>query len=73
MSQFSGIFRLNGRDLVNGLVMAIISAVLITASNATSISEIDFNTALNVVVITTISYLAKNLATADNGKIGGKL
>lgn len=69
----SGIFKLNGRDLLNGLFMALVSSVFTYVSQASQLTDLSFEQCISVVVITTLTYLSKNLSTAENGKLGGVL
>lgn len=70
----SKIWTLAKNDYVKGLVIAVITAVLsviyqaLTDDNVIVVSQV-INTALTAGV----AYILKNLATAENGKIGGKL
>lgn len=70
----SGIFKLNGSDLVKGLVMAIIGA-LISYFTAPSVdfATIDWGYILKIALITGFSYLGKNLISDSDGKILGHI
>lgn len=63
----SGIFRLNGQDLIKGLVVAILGGV----ATALSSGPIDWGNILRVALICGISYLGKNLLTTESGNIVG--
>lgn len=77
----SPLFKLNGRDLLKGAVVAVVSAILAAlgvlvncvSACAPLISEANGKYILGVAFTAFISYLAKNLATDDQGKVLGKL
>lgn len=73
----SKLFRLNSRDFVKGLVVAIITAVLVAIQNAISTHGLDFaefNWAviINVAITAGIAYLGKNLVSDENDKVLGR-
>lgn len=65
------LFKLGWQDLVKGLIIAVLSAVLTILINQLQNGSIDWNNVLNVVVIATMSYLLKQLSTDENGKTLG--
>lgn len=75
---FSSLLSLNYKDLVNGLVIAVISAVggvLYQAAQAGSLDifTYDWSSVGKLVLNATIIYLVKKLMTAENGKVFGKI
>lgn len=76
----NGIFTLTRRDIVKGLVVAVIGAVvtpLVIAVQAPDFSVFDFNwsqylvLAANGAFVTIVSYLSKNFLTDNSGKVAG--
>lgn len=75
---FSALFRLNRRDLINGLFVAVAVVALGALQQGVADHGIDFAaydwvSILDVAVKAAGAYLLKNLATASNGKLGGVL
>lgn len=74
----SGIFRLGWADLVRGLVLAILTAVLTSCQQAISEGSLD-PTAWNwkaiggVALAAVVAYLLKNLVSDADGKVLGKI
>jgi hypothetical protein len=74
------LFRLSMGDLGRGLVVAILSAILLTVQNwITNPSFSVFNLGLgdviilvNIAIVAGLGYLAKNLVTDEEGKLLGK-
>jgi len=72
----SGLFQLNLRDFINGLIMAVGTAVMTffeqLISNGT-LSFVDVNWKLvgGVAAAAAVMYIAKNLGTTSNGKTFG--
>lgn len=76
--EFSDFFKLDSSDFVKGLVVAVAAAVFATLAqwfNAPGFDYANFQWALLAKIALTagISYLGKNLVTAKNGKIFGKI
>lgn len=72
----SSLWNLNTRDFLKGGVMFVLSAVvdvLIQSVSAGGIDSVDWSKVLNVAIVATLSYLLKNLATDQNGQVGGVL
>ena len=70
----SGIFKLNTQDLIKGLVVSVIGAVVGYFGNPSlDFATIDWNYILHVALSTGIAYLAKNLLTDDSGKVLGRI
>ena len=78
----SELFKLNGRDFINGLVMAVIGGVALPVLAALqtpgfSIFTADWNNigalAVNGATLAAASYLLKNFATDTNGKVLGSI
>jgi hypothetical protein len=69
----SGIFRLNSNDLIKGVVMAVIGAVVTYLSSPTvDLASVDWGYVVKTALIVAISYLAKNFVTDSEGKVVGK-
>lgn len=69
----SGLFKLNGRDVAKGCVLAVIASVgnaLVTAFQAGAFpSGSDFTHALVIGVGCGVAYLLKNLLTGEGDKL----
>ena len=69
----SDLFKLNWRDVINGLVMFVGSAVLTAILTAIQDGgDINWNAVGNVALIATIIYLLKNIFTDNSGKLLSK-
>lgn len=67
------IWKLGWRDLVKGLVVVVLMAVFAALlGNLDMIPYMD-NPIVRAGVSAFLAYLMKNLATDENGKLGGKL
>lgn len=65
---------LNLPDWLKGLVMAVISAVLVTVQQTLAtggISTIDWQVVGGIALTTGVSYLIKNFFSDTNGKVAG--
>jgi hypothetical protein len=75
--QGSGFFRLGWQDLVRGLVVAVLGAVLTAAqqawSNNVDPTTWDWRTIGGIALGAGIAYLAKNLLSTEDGKFAGKI
>lgn len=74
---FSSFLKLNSRDFVNGLIIAIIAAIGGTIYQAAQTGTFDVFTydwggIGKLILNATIIYLAKKLLTAENGAVLGK-
>lgn len=78
----SGMFQLNGRDLINGVITALLAGLALPILAALQTPGFDIFTAnwsailtlgVNGAIAGVVAYLSKNLLTASNGKIGGVL
>ena len=74
----SAFLRLNLRDLINGLVVAVGAVVLGALQQALSqhgldVASYDWNAILDMALTAAGAYLSKNLFTAKNGKVFGKI
>lgn len=70
----SKLWELTRNDYFKGLVVAILTAVLSFIYQAlTDDKTIELSLVLHTALTAGIAYLLKNLSTAENGKIGGKL
>jgi len=73
----SNFLTVNTRDLLHGLVMVIVSAVLTSLvqllQTGTSFGTNELKSVGLVALITGLTYLSKKLATDNEGKLMGKL
>lgn len=69
----SSLFRLNLQDLLKGLVVTVLSAVIGTVLEALRAGQIDWRNVALIAITTGLSYILKQLATDSDGKILGKL
>ena len=69
----SGLFKLDVRDLIKGLVMAVLTAVIGYVQTAMTGGTVDVQQLLNYAVAAGLAYLAKNLSSDENGKLLGKI
>lgn len=63
--------KLGSKDFYNGLIMAVVSAVITTALQMIQkggLTGVDWNAVGTVVVIAVLTYLSKNLGTNDKGE-----
>lgn len=76
----SGIFKLNIKDLVNGIVVAIVSAVFISVYGLITSAGFDIftadwaiigSTALNAAIVGFVGYIGKKFFTTSDGKVLG--
>ncbi len=72
----SAIFRLNWRDLIKGIVVAVLTAVFasleaIIRDKGLGLSLSDLMTIGSVSVLALLGYLSKNLITNKEGKVAG--
>ena len=69
----SSIFRLNWKDLVKGLIIAVLSSVLAVGIQDLQTGTVDYKAILTVALSSCMAYLLKQLATDSDGKLlGGK-
>lgn len=74
----SKLFKLDNKDLLRGLVVAVLTAVLtlvlkMLENKGLTFDSVDLQTILTTAVIAAVSYLTKNLLTDDKGKLVGKV
>ena len=74
----SKLWRLNGKDFIKGLVVAVLVAVLAVIQNllkekGLDLTAVDWQSVGNVAVTAAVAYLGKNLITDENDKLGGRL
>jgi len=70
----SGLFELNLNDLVKGLVVAVIAAVLTYFTQPTlDLNTIDWAYLVRISLTTAMAYLGKNLISDSDGKVLGKI
>ena len=70
----ANLFNLNLRDVIKGLVMTVLAAVLASIYQAvTNNASVDWNQVLQIAFSTGLGYLIKNFFTDENGKLMGKL
>lgn len=68
----SKLFRLNGRDLIKGLVVSVVAALLTTVVQLLQVAAgFDWRAVLMAGAISGLSYLVKNLATDEEEKLVG--
>lgn len=67
----SGIFKLNWRDLLKGLIVAGLAALFYGLIQV--LPSLHLDPVVQLVLSAILGYLSKNLATDENGKLGGKL
>lgn len=76
----NGYFRLSGGDFFRGLVIAVLSGILLPVSAAIqtpgfSIDTVNWHAvlilAVNGAIVGFFSYILKNLATDNSGKVAG--
>ena len=68
---FSQIFRLDWRDLVKGLIVVGLGAIIYGLIQL--LPTFGLNPVVQAFFSALLAYLAKNLATDENGKLGGKI
>lgn len=70
----TGIFKLNWKDLLRGLIVMLL-AVLFSIPVEQIVDWIPFldHPVIIMAISTIFGYLAKNLATDEQGKLGGRL
>ena len=74
----SELFKLNLQDLVRGLIVAVLASVLtyiveILKQKGLALEAADYQQILQIAFTALVAYLGKNLATSNNGKLGGKI
>lgn len=69
----SGIFKLDWRDLLKGLVVTVFSAVITLVIEMLQAGSIDWKAIGVTGLIAGLSYILKNLLTDNEGKLGGKI
>lgn len=74
----SELFKLNSKDFLRGLVVAVMTAVVslllkILENKGLSFDIVDLQTIVTTALVAGLSYLLKNLMTDDSGKLGGQL
>ena len=73
----SNLFKLDGKDLLRGLVVAVAASILSLAvrlieSKGFHLDIVDAQTILSTAILAGLSYLSKNLLTDSQGKLGGR-
>lgn len=69
----SQLWSLTKNDYLKGLVVAVIAAVLtVILQTLQNGLAIDWNQVLTIALTAGIGYILKNLATDENGKLGGR-
>jgi len=74
----SKLFRLNGKDFIKGLTVAVLVAVIgviqsLLKEKGLDITAVDWQSIGNVALTAALAYLSKNFLTDENDKFGGKL
>lgn len=66
--QLSNLFRLNWADVIKGLIMAVLSAILTAVYQAlVAHTPVDIYTMLDVAEISGVAYIIKNFFSDSNG------
>ena len=70
----SKFFALNGKDFVNGLVVAVLAAVFayfspIINSADFSWTQVDWGQFFNIIIVSVMGYMTKNLFSDSEGKV----
>ena len=68
----SGIFKLDWKDLIKGLVVSVLSAVIGSITQMMT-SGFDWKQIVVLALSAGLGYLLKNLATDSDGKLVGKV
>ena len=69
----SSLFKLSVNDLVKGLIVAILTALVAYLGDLTTLLTADPTLILKIAITSGISYLLKNLVSDENGKVLGKI
>ena len=74
----SGLFRLDSKDLLRGLVVAVLASVLtlvvrLIESKGFGLDLSDLSAILSTAMLAAVSYLSKNLLTDEAGRFGGRI
>lgn len=69
----SGIFKLNSKDLLKGLIVVALSALFYGLIQVLPSISFLQNPLAQTLLSTILGYLAKNLATDEQGKVLGKI
>jgi hypothetical protein len=69
----SELLTLNWRDLLNGLIVSILTTVLPVLSDMVNLWEFNWQTIAKVSISAFIGYILKNLLTDEDGKFAGKI
>jgi len=70
----SNLFKLDIKDAVKGLVVAVLASVLIAIYGAvTNNMAINWNDVLKIAISSGLGYVVKNYFTDESGKLLGKL
>lgn len=74
----SSLFKLNSRDFVKGLVVAVLIAVLqlvltLLQNKGLDLAKDDLLSILDIAVKGGAAYLVKNLLSTEDGKVFGKI
>lgn len=70
----SNLFKLNWRDAVKGLVVAVLASVLtFVYQSVTGNTAVDWNQVLQIAISSGLGYIIKNYFTNDEGRLMGKI
>lgn len=70
----STLFKLDVKDAVKGLVVAILASVVVAIYSAiTNNMAVNWNEVLKIAISSGLGYIVKNYLSDENGKILGKL
>ena len=72
----SALFKLNSKDFIKGLVVAVFSAIVTWLATVVNVpgfdlASLDWQEIVKIAVIAGVSYLSKNLLTDDRGQLVG--
>ena len=73
----SGFLKLNLKDFIKGLIVAVVSGVFTFLAQALSVQGFDFTSfdwsqIIRIAIVCFMSYTAKNLMSDSEGKVLGK-
>lgn len=69
----SELLTLNWRDLLNGLIVSVLTTVLPVLSDMVNLWEFNWQTIAKLSISAFIGYILKNLLTDEDGKFAGKI
>ncbi len=69
----SQLFKLNGQDIIKGIVVTILTALIAYLGDLTTILNADPMLILKIALTSGISYLLKNLISDSEGRVLGAI